>query len=166
MFSINIFNILMAIWLLPPSGIIRSAYQFGCGSHKLQVHRLLVPGYSVPLPLRRASSLDHIPLDHTDKTFVRICIDKYFQVHQVSVIEGRIKRGSLDDDNITRLDMNGLGQSAAGKIRISRLLDAFQQGGLALRGAANQMRRMVEINILTFLTGNMAAIFVIRILRE
>lgn len=113
------------------------------------------------------STFHHVALDDTDEAFVRVGIDKDFQVHHVAQFLVAQGQDAFDDDDVTRLNVDGFRQARASQVRVGGLFDALalaQHGHVFGQKAPFESVRMVEIDVLSFFYRHVATVFVIRIL--
>ena len=68
------------------------------------------------------SSLGYVAAEDTKEALVRTCVNEYLQVHEVAKILVVESHDAFNDYHFLGFDLDGLGQTRAGNIRISRLL--------------------------------------------
>lgn len=131
---------------------------------ELQVHGFQHPHVTVHHGLRRTSAFNHIPLDNTYQTFVGVGIHKDAQVHLLAETTVAQGQNPFDDDHLARLYMNGLLLAGTGQVGIHGLFDGLapaQHLHVLRKQIPVEGRRMVEVDVLPFFYGHMAAVLVI-----
>ena len=133
-------------------------------SDKLKVHRLYRLGISVDNPLHVLATLNDIPGDYSHQSVIIVSVNKNLYIHLVAQLLAGEDKNTFDYDYVSRLDVNCLRLSGAGKIRIRRLfyrLPLFEILQLRYKQLPVYGIRMVEIQSLTLFHRKMALVLVI-----
>ena len=136
---------------------------------ELLVHGFQYAGIAFHDGFSRSSSFHHVALDDADQPFVRIGVDKNFQVHHAAQFLVAQGEDSFDDDNVPRFDVNGFRLPGTGQVGVGGLFDALaltQHGHMFGQETPFEGIGMVEIDVLPFFYRHVAAVLVIRILRQ
>ena len=132
--------------------------------YKLVVHWLEHSTITVHHHLHGSASLLRVARDIADKALVGIRIHEYLDVHHIAQTPIDQRHYSLDDDDWLWLHMNGLWQTVADEIGISRLFDSLsctQFAYLLDEEFPVEGIRMVEIDCLALFVCQIGGVIII-----
>ena len=139
------------------------------GLDEFVVHGLEHVAILVDEHLQRMATLGDVALQHTQETLVGPGIDKYLEVHQVAQTLVVEHHDALDDDDLARVDADGLLQTRAGDVRVGGLVDGpplpqfgdlvgeqrpFEGVGVVEVGALTYLERQVRLVVIVGVEGN------------
>ena len=137
------------------------------GFDELLVHGLKDADVAIHHRLGGTSSFNDVALYDANQAVVWVGIDKHLQIHKLT--QGGVAKGenAFDDDDLARLDVNGLLATGAGEVGVGGLFDGFPFAQLlhmlAEQGPVEGVG-VVKVDVLTFGHGDVATVLVVRIL--